>query len=489
MLDCQYMHATAHTSVGHATIMSGLFPQHHGIIANYWFDRKENKAIYSVEDTLYPLVNLKQRSKSEGRSPKQLTGPNFADDWREFTNGKARVFSVSNKDRSAILMGGKKPNGVFWGKDYQGGMYTSRYYTDDLSDWIKSYNESNPSDKWLDKEWKTFLDQKYYPDPDTALFPHFWVPRGFEKQFPHRILSHNGKPDSNYYDARLSSPYGLEELTSFTLQLLEKEKLGSGEATDLLLMSYSSTDYVGHSFGCNSAEMMDMVIRTDQELLKLISSINRKVGEENVFYILTSDHGIGLMPEEAVRLGFDAERVSPSALAKEINKSMSERFGSLSESQKYINISYPDIYLNNKVLEEKKIDKNVAQEYITALLMKKVFVGRVFKSNELQNEISSEDWIAKAVQRSYKLEHSGDMVVVLKPHYVWDSDNFGAAHSLPYDYDTSVPLVFTGANWIMPGNYEKKCSPADIVPTLARILGAPKKNWDGQALDEILRNK
>ncbi len=486
MTNCKYPQATTHTSAGHAIIMSGNLPNRHGIISNWWFDRRQNKNVNSVEDSSSNVIDFIQTSPYQGRSPKNFSGTNFADDWRAATQDRAKVFGVSNKDRSAILMAGKHANGAYWFHEFFGGVYSSKYYMTELPGWVKEYNRTNPSDKWNDALWEPILDITKYPGVDSALMPFYNANYGFEKTFPHKIISKGNSLDSNYYSSRMWSPYGLEQVTDFTKLLMENEEIGQDAITDLLCVSYSSLDGVGHDFGPNSPEVMDMVIRIDREMARLIKYANKRLGEKNILYVLTSDHGIGPLPEEVRRSGTYAGRISPLDLGREIDQAMELRFGKLSKSPNYVRIIHPDLYIQADALEEKKIDKHVAENYISAFLAKKPFVNRVFTSRELRKGVSG-DSITQAVLNNYYPENSGDVVIVLKPHVLWDYDGLGAEHSLPYDYDAQVPMIFSGKKWIQQGVYSGVTSPADIAPTLEVLLEMQSGLRDGKAMNEILK--
>ncbi|HMW33881.1 MAG TPA: alkaline phosphatase family protein [bacterium] len=490
--NCLYEQATTHTSVGHATMMSGTLPYRHGIIANYWWSRELHRYIYAPEDTLAPILGIEKQKATDGRSPRNFSGINFADALREKTNGRAKVFSVSNKDRSAVLMGGKNPNGAYWMVKNRGGFYTSAYYMNDYPVWVKEYNAQKPADKYFGMSWEMLLDKEKYPTMKPEILRLLDLPSsGFGHSFPHPLKGlTSDRPDTMYYKELIHTPFASEMVLDFAKAIVQNEALGSDEITDILCISLSANDEIGHSFGPSSPEVMDITVQTDRLLARFFKYINTAVKEEDVLYVLTSDHGVPFFPEEMADRGVTAARVHPRKLAAVADSIMALKYGKLPLGKQYVDrIAYPDLYFDGRVLAEKKIDKEEASDYISAVFEQSLpIIYRAYSGTRLKRGLVPSDPISEAVRKSFHSRLSGDVVIVLKPFHVWDSNGLGTEHSLPYAYDAQVPLIFKGKRWIKSGLYKDEVAPTDIVPVLSVITGCEDPGGrDGQVPDQLLK--
>ena len=481
--NCFYRQATTHTSPGHATILSGLFPTSHGIIANYWFDRKLGRRVYAAEDTLSPVLLREELTKTNGRSPVRMQSMNINDVIKQSDN-HSKIFSVSNKDRSAIFLGGLKPDGAYWFMKDRGGVYSSTYYTERLPDWILEFNRSNPSDKYFGRSWNCAVEESDYKALCTDSYAFADSP--FDHAgFPYLLIGSDSlQPDQKYYSRLYETPFATDLLLDFVEALLKHEKIGSDESTDVLCISMSANDYVGHSFGPGSREVMDMTLRTDRQLGRLFSMVQSAMPATDVLWILTSDHGIAPLPETS-----DGIRVRPAKVKAVVEKLMIEKYGKLEFTNNYVSsVQYPNLYFNDALLEEKKIDKEEAGVYISQSLVQKMQgIEAVFTSSMLKLDKGTSDSLLEAARVGFVNRTSGDLVVLLKPFSIWSSKEGGAEHGSAYPYDTHVPLIIMGDQWIRAGTYADRCSPADIAPTLASILSLNTSyRFDGRILREAL---
>lgn len=487
--DCKYLQATTHTAVGHSVMASGSYPYKTGIVANDWYDEDLGRSIYSVYDQDVRLVGAEERTDLWTSSPRNFIGSTVGDQLKLHTMGRARVFSVSNKDRAAILMGGKMADAAYWIDDDLGEIVTSTYYADRYPDWMVAYRKEKPLTRWMGREWTLTLPEDRYPVVDATLRTFYDVRYGMGASFPHTIGTADGRPTKDYFHAVRSSPFGAEAIIEFAQKLVVEEKLGRHDETDLLCLSISVTDRVAHEYGPMSAELMDAVVKLDRYLSSFFRFIGHEVGHDNVLYVLTADHGGAPIPEIAASLGMEAGRINLDSVQVFIETLMQKKYGSLSGKNRYVSmISDPNIYLNETVLSEKNIDKKAAEDYI-ARSLKAEFraIYRVYRDVDIQSGEVMPDMISQHVIRNFFPGRSGDLVVVLKPYYVWDWDTKGTDHGQPYSYDTHVPLVFAGKKWIKAGRYTETCSPADIAPTLSEILQieSPAGN-DGFILGQAL---
>ena len=487
-VNCQYEHAVTKTSVGHAVMTSGTYPRTSGIIANHWYDRDQRRLVYSSEDTASPVLGTVPRSNRDGRSPKNFTGNNLGDVLRAHTGSQSKVFGVSNKDAPAILMSGRSANAAYWMDDKQGGFFSSSYYMKSYPSWVEQFNHERSYDKWVGAKWELLLPEENYPALDTAVMLHYDYPKGWKGSLPYTVGM--DVADTTYYRLLLQSPFSSEALLDFAERLTIEEKLGSDEVPDILCISFSANDEIGHSFGPMSREVMDVTLRTDRYLARLFKFMDKIVGEDNILYVLTSDHGVAPIPEGLLKDGIDAGRVKPSVIEKVVQEAMTKKYGKLTTESSYVGrMANLDLYFNRGALDEKKIDKKDAEDYISEVLTKSVpQIFQVFTADDLNHGKVSQDKVSELVQKSYHVRNSGDVVIVLKPNYVWDRNDVGAEHGSPFSYDRHVPLILSGPTWIKTGTFGKPCSPADIAPSVAAILGIDNPaGFDGKILSEAIR--
>ncbi|MBL7995360.1 alkaline phosphatase family protein [bacterium] len=488
--NCQYGHAVTKTSVGHAVMMSGANPRTTGIVANSWYDRDLRRLTYAVEDTLAPVLGLTQKSNRDGRSPRKFIGTNLGDVLKQHNGNKSKVFAVSCKDDASILMAGRSANAAYWMNDAEGGFFTSSYYMKTYPEWVTAFNMERSFDKWLGAKWDLLLDEKYYPVIDTAIMRFYDYPKGWSGTLPYPIGISGEKPDSDYYNLLLESPFSSEALLDFTERLVIEEELGADEFPDILCISFSANDEIGHCFGPNSREVMDVTVRTDRYLARLFKFMDKTVGDGNILYVLTSDHGVAEMPEVLKKQGMASWRVHPSVIESLVQDAMTKKFGTLGVAGSYIGrMANLEFYFNRDALAEKKIDKKAASAYISEVLTKSVpEIYRVYTAENLDQGITDRDTVLTLVRNNYYKMNSGDLVIVLKPNFVWDRNEVGAEHGSPYSYDRHVPLILYGTHWIKAGHFETPSSPADIAPTLSIILGidAPA-GFEGRILKEVMQ--
>lgn len=470
--DCRYTHATAHTAVGHSIMASGTLPNKSGIVANEWYDAKRKQLVYAVMDSTAPILWNPPQTKITGRSPRNFIGATIGDVLRMHTGNQAKVFSVSNKDRSAILMGGHLANAVYWIDDDVGSFVTSTYYMDAYPDWVVAYRQEKPLTRWMGAEWNLSLPSENYPQIADSARSHFDVRYGMGAGFPHMIGSVNRSPDKDYFHALRSSPFGAEAILDFAKRLVVEEELGRDEVPDILNLSISVTDRVGHEYGPHSAELMDAVIKVDWYLSDFFQFVDETIGSSSVLYVLTSDHGGPPIPEHLRASGIASGRLDVGLVTRFIETTMQSRYGRTGPGQSYVlNITDPNIYLNETLLSEKNIDIKAAERYIAdALKAEFSEIYRVYPAEEIADGRYHNDAISDQVVRSFYHGRSGHLVVVLRPYFIWDWNGRGTDHGQPYSYDVHVPLILTGADWIQPGRYGEACSPADIAPTLSEIL-------------------
>src|SRR5438067_7970358 len=296
-------HAVTETAPGHSTILSGRWPAHTGIVRN----------TAGVQDSTAPLVGV----TGLGASPARFRGTALFD-WLKAAEPGARALSVSGKDRGAILPLGRAKEQVYW---YAGGYFTtSRYYADSLPTWVRIFNGQRVPFRAAGTQWTLFLPERDYPEPDSVSYEN----QGRDVLFPHRLPMDSGQAALAF----IATPT-MDSLTlAFALVGVRALQLGGRGATDLLAVSLSTTDYVGHAYGPDSREIHDQVVRLDRYLGRFLEQLFVRYGKSNVLVVLTADHGVTPFPERSRALGHPgAVRVIPDTIFQRVNAALDQRVG------------------------------------------------------------------------------------------------------------------------------------------------------------------
>jgi len=476
-----YKHALTLTGSGYAVISTGSYANQNGIIANDWYDWKSRKIVYCAEDrSVHPVGAL-----SGASSPVNLLVETLGDALRS-SNRKSKVISVSKKDRSAILMGGKQANGAYWLVDSV--FISSTYYMNSLPNWVEEFNHSGIVNSYFGTMWDKTLPDEAYALMDKDDAPYEADRNGVGRTFPHRISGNDAtRLTASYYSALQTSPFGDRILAAFAEQSIMAESLGTRGVTDLLWIGFSSNDYVGHSFGPNSHEVLDMVVQTDRLLADFLDSLNSSVGLTNCIVALTSDHGVAPIPEYLIAAdpNTPAGRVRPQAIETWCNVTLTARFGTPKEPWLDAIVSN-NIYLNRDALLEKGLTPEDAARVLVDSLNGKKEVAAAFSRGQIL-ALNSTAIVERRMKNSFNETRSGDAVYALAPYYFESDETAGTTHGTPYDYDAHVPVIIMGAG-IRRGTYSSEASPADIAPTLAVILGVSfPVGRGGSVLTEALK--
>jgi predicted AlkP superfamily pyrophosphatase or phosphodiesterase len=476
-------HAITTTAPGHSVITSGAYPSVNGIISNNWFDVQTGKKVYCVEDTSVKVLG----AEKEGRSPKNFFAMTLGDVLKLSNAGQSKVLSVSLKDRSAILMGGKLADGAYWLAD--SAFVSSTYYFDDLPQWVKQYNASGKVNSYFGKIWERLLPASEYARQGADDAPGEEAKDGMDTIFPHVIDGGQKVMNSDYFDALRKSPFGNELLADFAKTALVAEKLGQRNVSDILCIGFSANDGVGHAYGPNSHEVMDMTIRTDRILEDMFKFIDQKIGLANCTLVLTGDHGVADTPETilAQNPNADVHRVDTDAIVAAGEKTMSQAFGTLDDGLSWIMAKEgTSIYLNPRVLAEKGVASETAENVLKDFLLKQPQVQAVFTWTQL-----ADGWVAdelgRRALRSFFPMRSGSVYFQLKPYNLDSDDEAGATHGSAWNYDSHVPLMWFGVG-IKPGVYYERVAIVDIAPTLAALLQVPfPGSVQGKVLGQLLK--
>jgi predicted AlkP superfamily pyrophosphatase or phosphodiesterase len=446
------------TAVGHSIFLSGAMPAVSGIVNNAWYDRDEKKGVTSVCDWSVKTVGGRQEepaakcTDSDPASPKRLLVTTLGDELRD-AHEESKVIGISIKARGAILPSGHRAAGAFWFDDVTGNFVTSSFYMDELPRWAAEFNGKKLPAQFVTRKWEGFPSWNFQAAAGAA--PYAKLP---------------------------ASPWGNELIELFAESAITGEKLGQRGATDLLTVSFSSNDYVGHRVGPDAPEVRDMAIRTDQLLGKLFEAIDRSVGMKNVIVVLSADHGVVSTPEHDRTAKLPGGYLSTN-VEDAVSNALSRKFGKanwLIPGTGETVLYFDRETLSRKGVSEEDLDR-VAKDEIFAI--PQLHVARVYTRNQLDNGVSG-DFIAQAEMNGYFPRRSGDLHIIFEPGYM--SATSGTTHFSPYAYDRHVPVLFMGPG-IKPGRYDETIQPNDIAPTLATMLDVQTPSGSsGRVLTEML---
>jgi predicted AlkP superfamily pyrophosphatase or phosphodiesterase len=474
--EAAYQHAVTLTCPGHAVVLTGTHANVNGIIANQWYDPVSGRQEYCAGDTTVTLIG----ASGEGRSPKKLIGATVGDELKRATGGRSRVITVSGKDRAAIMLGGHRADGAYWMVDSL--LVTSSYYMQALPDWVTAFNAPTRVKAYAGKSWSRLLPRAAYSTAgadDVAAEENIG---GMGRIFPHPLASDTSQ---RFYDAFETSPFQDEVLFQFARAAVINERMGLDADPDLLGISLSANDLIGHAFGPNSHEVMDVTVRTDRLLQGFFTFLNRRIGLRNILVVLTADHGVAPMPEVVQDLNVGAVRLNPSRIATAVEAGLRTQYGMAPVGGWMAHMAPPWIYLNVKALTDRGISIEDAERTARAAAQSVPEVHQAFTATELR--LLQKTGMASGPAFSFHPDRSGNVYYELRPYVVPGDDSTGTTHGSPWAYDTRVPLLWLGAS-VRRGTYGGQVSIADIAPTLSSILGIDRPAGSrGRVLQEMLR--
>jgi Type I phosphodiesterase / nucleotide pyrophosphatase len=399
--------------------------------------------VTSVEDEDTKIVGIP--GEKTGASPHNLRADTLGDELKLATGGKSRVFGISLKDRAAVLPGGFAANGAYWIDGQSGAWITSTYYRSELPKWIQDFNTSGRAAKYFDRDWK---------DSQGTLL---------------RSTAHRKAKDSSeagFYEVVGSTPYGNEYELEFAKELMVYENVGRGPATDLLSISLSPNDILGHQVGPDSPEMQAMALELDRELADFFNFLGHQIGLANVWIALSADHGVATLPEAVKKLHIPAANLEASKVEAQINSALTAKF-SPGHSATYVRLDYPLAWLNQEPFTSAHLKEREAEAAVGEV-MKQVGLRDFYTKSQLAvGEVPLTD-LGQKFLNSYSPLGGWYVMGVTTPYTVGSSK--GTDHGTPYRYDTHVPLAFYGLPF-QPGTYRTHSEPVDLASTLASLLG------------------
>ncbi len=464
------------TAPGHASIYTGTTPAYHGIIGNSWYDRESGNYVGNVIDSNEKIVGSINENPN-GTSPKNLAATTITDELRLRSKFKSKVISVSIKDRAAILPGGKSANAAYWfdWESSPGYFVSSSFYMKKVPKWVSKFNELGKSNIYLNQSWNTLYplstytasspdDNKYEPSLGGKSSPTF--PYDFKTMREKYVKS------GMEYQLLLVSPGGNSLLTEFAIAAIENEELGMDEYPDILNVSYSITDVIGHTFGPQSVEMEDIYLRLDKNLGELFATLDSMVGKDDYVLFLTSDHAAIPVVSYLRDNKLDGDIARIEEYNNQLKSFLEAKYGAGSWID---NFDGDQVYLNKNTVDEKKLVLPVIQQEVADFLMTRKGVYLALTAHELQTK-TYEEGLRKTIQNGYHPKRSGDVLISYNSGTILNPDPQmavervkGTVHGSGYSYDTHVPLLWMGSG-IPKGESVRSVNPIDITPSLAMFL-------------------
>lgn len=467
-----------YTGPGHASIYTGTTPKYHGIIANNWYDKELKTMVYCAQDDSVSSIGTK--TDAGKMSTQRMKTTTFADENRLFTQMRGKTIGISVKDRGAILPAGHTANAAYWfqGKN-EGNFISSSFYMDELPKWVSKFNKSGIAKSYL-KPWNTLYNIETYLESGDDLNDY---EGGFKGQatatFPYDLDALKSK--NGGFDILKATAYGNSLVADFALAALVGEDLGKDEFTDVLTVSFSSTDYVGHNFGVNSKEIEDTYLRLDQDLERFFKGLDAEVGKGNYTVFLTADHGAINVPAYMRSKKIPAGYLNNKAMRTKLEAFMKATF---SADDLIENISNNQIFLNREKLKTLNLELEDVQDAIVNEIINYTNVYKAYTATTM-GKAAFTVGIEKLLQNGYNQKRSGDVLVIQDPAYI-SYGKTGSTHGSGLNYDTHVPLLFFGKG-IKHGKTVRRTEITDIAPTISALLDINAPNFKiGEPLEFIL---
>lgn len=469
--NAHYNYVPTETAPGHASVFTGSSPALHGIVANTWWEHKQY--MYCVGDTSVRTVGAE--SSAGEMSPRNLLTTTFSDQLRIASNQQSRVFGVSIKDRGAILPVGHSANGAFW-YDRQGGgkFITSTHYTKQLPTWLEEYNNLKRPDQLIEEGWKTLLPIEQYTEAgadDNNFESHF--PTKDKSVFPYDLKAirdgiKNNQLKQSIYDILVATPAGNTLVKEVAMRMLKAEKLGKGKATDVLTISFSSPDLVGHYFGPQSVELEDCYLRLDRDLAEILQTLDQEVGKDSYLLFLTSDHAGGDVPRYLQSMKIHGGYFNEKKLKTDLDKYLASLYG----EGKFLEVVEANgIYLNKQTIQDKKLNIKEVEDKVAEFVRELEGVYDAIPAHQLHYQTHTTG-VWSMVQKGHYHKRSPHIFIILKSGWLdklWE-ERGGTSHGSPFKYDTHAPLLWFG--WKIPQGKStvRRVEIVDIAPSVCAFL-------------------
>jgi len=474
--NAHYNYVPTYTGPGHASIYTGTSPATHGIIANDWYSKETGQLMYCTDDKTAKPVGTE--SKAGQMSPKNMLVTTIGDELKLATGQRAKVFGVSLKDRSSILPAGHSANAAFWFDGSIGKFISSSHYLNQLPAWLQEFNNRQLAREYLLNGWNTLYPIATYVESIADKNNYEKAPNKKDSAvFPYEYSQQLAKND---YEILKSTPYGNTITKDLAIACLKAEQLGKGAQTDMLCISFSSTDYVGHYYGPRSVEVEDVYLRLDKDLEDLLKTLEETVGTGNYLVFLTADHGACDVPSHLLDLKIPGGYVNESDLQKSLKTYCQGKFG----DSLILAVENQQVFLNESKMAALKLDKAAIEHQLADYLLGVKGVAEAYPSDVLKYEGFPDNSFKYLIQKGYNHVRSGNVAFAYNPAWM-EYMSKGTTHGASYSYDTHVPVIFYGAG-IPKGSSVKKVHVVDIAPTVSMLLNMSFPNGtSGKPLEEL----
>ncbi|QES87252.1 alkaline phosphatase PafA [Rhizosphaericola mali] len=451
------------TAAGHTCIYTGSVPAIHGIVGNDWFDNLTKQYVYCTSDTTVETLGS-DNSKVGENSPRNMFATTIGDELRLATNFKSKVVGIACKDRASILPAGHNPTAAYWYDAKSGNFVSSTYYMDTLPDWVENFNGKHRVDSLYTKNWDLVepksVYEKYASETDQNDYEATPITAG-QNSFPYNLTQFIGKD----YGKIMYTPYANTLTADMAIAALKGENLGKGETTDMLAISFSSPDYIGHAQGPNSWEQLDDYLRLDKEIERVLNALDAQVGRGNYTVFLSADHGAAHAAGYSIAHKMPGGVFDGKAAKNDMNEQLKQKYGFgniIKDIMEY------QVILNDELLSHtENINREDLTNWIINYLIKKPEVASAFAFNKLSQTILPEVQ-KQRITNGYFAQRCGQIQIILKPGY-FDGSKLGTTHGEWNPYDSHIPLVFYG--WgIKTGSTNRETYMTDIAATLAGLL-------------------
>lgn len=488
-------HFPTYTGPGHAAILSGAPPAVNGVIGNVWYDRDRKDILYCVEDGSVAEVSdtgapassddiMVGDAKDPGVSPKLMLGTTVGDELKQTTDFRAKVVGIAYKDRAGVLMAGHRADTVVWMSSETGTWVSSTAYGPELPGWVRAFNDTKPVDAYFGKTWEPLLPEAIAGLSSKPVEESLILAAGMTPAFPHVLKGGNNKRDKTFYKQFIVSGLANEVMTETAIAAIKGESLGADDVPDILALSLSTNDYVGHYYGPNSPEVADITLRTDRELSKLFTHLDQTIGLDEVAIVVTSDHGVVPIPGDLAARGIRAGQVRVAEVIGAVEAALDEKFGDGDWVESFED-SAPHLYLNLETVAAKGADRDEVTRRAAEAVLVAEGVAAAHTRQQILNRKLPPSPFSELIYNGFHSGRSGDVLVITEPNWFIETDRYSTTHGTPYDYDTAVPLLVYRKG-LYSGSFYRPVTTMDIAPTLSRILGigAPSGN-QGRLLKEL----
>ena len=464
-----------YTAAGHASVYTGSVPALHGIAGNNWYDRVMRRSVYCTEDDSVRTVGS---SSAAGRqSPKHMWANTVSDEMRISTNFRSKTIAIALKDRGSILPGGHSANGAYWFDGTNGAFITSTFYMPALPKWAADFNARKLPDTYMSQTWNTLHPIATYVQSGRDSVPYEIQLPGEDVSFPHNTELVSG----NKYESFKYTPGANTYTFDMAKAAIAGEGLGKGPLTDMLAVSFSAPDYIGHNFGPNSIEVEDMYLRFDRDLALFLNDLDATVGKGQYLIFLTADHGVAQVPGFLAGHRLPGGTLDDALIRKALNDSIKAEFGITNAIEYTINYQ---LYLNEAELQKWKGDRPALKEYIIRKLLLYPGVSHAFDLAGL-GSAPLPGGLKEMMSNGYNQKRSGDIQFSLKPQW-FDGGPRGTTHGAWNPYDAHIPVIFFGTG-IKAGKTYREVYMTDIAPTVAALLKIQMPNAAiGKVIEEVM---